>query len=195
VATSLAAMGQNSIDGGYVLSLRGDGFGSASTDVLGVTVGTVEAISVSWNSSTLVQVVVPPGIGTDLPVVLRRRDGLRSVPIRFSYATPVVARVVPPFLLPGIGNTLVTLLGNNLATRRSDILRLAVGNYECSQITVFNSSAVSCALLAVDLWTTSVISLTDSVGARQSFNGIFIGLPEPRVVRSRPAVAAAGDTV
>lgn len=195
VVDSMAPGGINSIDGGYSVVLTGDGFGSEPRDIVRVTVGGVSAPHVAWNSSSLLSVTVPPGIGLGRPVVVERRDRLRSAPLPFSYAQPEVYRTRPSFLLPGVGNATIALVGSNLANSPADVQRLAVGNYPCRSIVPVNTSYLECNLVGVDLWTSSAIVLTDSSGATHEFEGVFTGLPEPRVTRSRPSVAAAGDTV
>lgn len=185
----------NAVAGGYWVNITGDGFGTEPLDVIGATVGGVASPVARWISSSLVMAQVPPGTGTDLPVVIQRRDGARSDPGTFSYQSLEVVQVEPPYLLAGVGNVSVRIIGSNLGVETADISDMQVGGYECRPFELQSSTSARCNLTDVDNWFRSEVQITTKFGRTFQFDQVFTGLSAPVVSYVEPSVALAGDTV
>jgi len=86
--------------GGVVVSVQGLGLGGRDGDIMGVTIGGRSCSEVQVVSGQLLRCRVPPGVGSQLGVVVINAIGQasQSVPL-FSYAPPIVASVDPPYFL------------------------------------------------------------------------------------------------
>lgn len=185
----------NSIEGGYWLNITGDGFGLNAGDLRGVLVGGREADATEWLSPTRISALVPSGVGSGLDVVAIRRDGGRSNAGQFSYEDPEITAVEPPYLLAGVGNVSVELVGSNLGMSPEDIADASVGGYRCAALTEVSPGRVVCRLTTVDDWYRSEVEITTKFGRSFTFDDVFTGLPAPVVTYVDPAEASAGSTV
>lgn len=183
------------VSGGYWLNVTGDGFGVEAGDVVSVEIGGEPSPEVRWLSSSLLMARVPPGSGSDLPVVMVRRDGARSNAGEFSYEVLDVLRVDPAYLLAGVGNVTLTVFGSNLGVSEADISSLSVGGYECVSVQLVSESEMSCSLRNVDDWSRSEVQVTTRFGRTYKFDGVFTGLSAPVVSYANPAVASSGEII
>lgn len=187
---SNAPGGVNSITGNYSFVLSGDGFGFVPADVLGVSIGSQQSPRVAFRSSQSVEVDVPPGIGSSLPVRVHRRDGLVSRPVLFSYAAQRITRVEPPYMLPGVGNVSVRLEGSDLANDVSQLTIVSLGEYPCENILVESSSRVRCELNGVTDWPNSDVRVVRSDGSQLVLSTVFEGYGNPSVASIEPDIGA-----
>ena len=70
--------GHRLVSGGTSVTLQGENFGRVAQEIQDVTVGGVSALSVNFVSSTSLALVVPPGAGELVPIVVHMRTGMRS---------------------------------------------------------------------------------------------------------------------
>ncbi len=108
IASFTPAQGPTS---GAPLTLIGKSFGS----VIGaVTIADAGCATSSWTNQRVV-CAVPPGVGADHPVVLRKGGSTLTTTADsgFSYTAPVVSTVVTPGPLPTVGGSPITISGTN----------------------------------------------------------------------------------
>jgi len=101
------------------VQLIGEGFGNSQQDVLAVTIGGIPCRHVTYVSSGELQMSMPPGAGTGLPVVVTTRGGLQSAAspqARISYHAPDVTYVAPSHIfVSNLSATVrIDLVGSNL---------------------------------------------------------------------------------
>lgn len=179
--TSDAPGGVNAVDGGYKINVTGRAFGVRPGDVSSVWFGDTREASLRWISDELLEVGVPPGAGQSLKLVVERRDGLRSTGGVFSYAMPAVSRVDPAFLVPGVGDVTVSVLGSHLAQSLDDITSVRVGGYACTDLAVVSSGELRCALSGVGGWPAQGVEVSTPYSAPLYFESAFEGFASPRV--------------
>jgi hypothetical protein len=186
--------------GGYPVSVEGTGFGFVQADVSHVTVGSYriegpDLLSFSRASdATSLQVSPPPGIGSSLPVVVHRRDGVASTGTSnsyFSFALPVVSSSSPSYLMPGPTNYTINMTGTDLASKQDDILSVSVGKSRCGAFELVSPQLLRC----MDLpWTSGSIPVVEiaRIDTTHSFSGVVQGVSDVGLQRAEPAVVASG---
>ncbi|GMI07720.1 hypothetical protein TrVE_jg4996 [Triparma verrucosa] len=110
-------------DGGYTLVLTGANFGNPTAGVQSVFFGDRKLVDekdadvssgvaqeVAFISHTEIRVRIPPGVGTNVPIVVKvgDREGLASL---FSYDPPYVEDISPA--KPNAEGDILTIVGNN----------------------------------------------------------------------------------
>jgi len=140
-----------------------------------------------WIDESTLEVEVPAGIGTDVPVVVSRRDNVTSLPALFSYAKPEVTSSQPAFLLPGIGNASVQIHGTNFGSSDADVAQVKIGPYQCLPFHVVNSSLIECQLMEIQAWPSSRIGIMPTGEVESVFDGAFEGFEAPSIASINPS--------
>lgn len=98
--------------GGTPVTITGYSFDALSGSVTfgGAPVNSI----VSWNQTKVV-VIIPPGQGPNVPIVLTAVTGLFTTSTAFSYNSPSLLTIAPA-LGNTAGGTLITLTGSNFVS-------------------------------------------------------------------------------
>jgi len=148
-----------------LVTITGTNFASGAT----VKIGPSQCTSVNvLNSSTITASAIATAAGT-YDVIVKNADASSGVLLNgFTYVIPVVAGVVPN-TGPGTGGTAITVTGNYFQSGAA----LKIGSYQCTGVTVLDSSTIA-ATTAAALVGTYSITVTNPDGCSGSLADTFV---------------------
>eukprot|EP00743_Colponemidia_sp_Colp-15_P005467 GILK01005878.1.p1 GENE.GILK01005878.1~~GILK01005878.1.p1 ORF type:complete len:1791 (-),score=211.88 GILK01005878.1:345-5432(-) len=194
----------------HPITINGTNFGpTAKYKYTTVTVGTGEC-TITYFTPTLITCCIPPGFGSNLPVIVT--VGGQSSPDNtwFSYAPPLILSLFPPYgptyfnqsdpsawidiVVSGVN------FGNPTVIQYSSDPIMYIGDYPCNETTVRSDSVVICSMPLgsggqqnVTLFLGSTVSVLDSSTPTFSYLPPSIAYIEPTQGRNDEQVLIVGS--
>ncbi|EGG19347.1 hypothetical protein DFA_02134 [Cavenderia fasciculata] len=167
IITSLSTNNGASI-GGYQLSVNGYRFQSN----LNVTVGGAKCSQTTFQTSQLVQCVVPPNTGIN-HLVSFSSNHIQSTPFYFSYNQPIINSVLVSDITRSVSEITINgaNFGNSGSNGNDNALYISIDQYQCFNIIQHVDSTIRCRIksrVAVNNFVNVSISNDNSNGIRQT---------------------------